>query len=630
MLAYLANTLIFFLVGVVIAGEFSGIRLVDLGLIGAAFVAVMTIRMALLFSARPVLAPLCHGLSPKETAVVAWGGLRGAVSLALGLVVAAQHDVPAELRRQILLMTAGVVLLTILVNGTTMAKVLQTLGFDKKPAADRLARHVTRASVLSRVREQVEQSSRSPDLRTVAWDELRRELERDSGDVDDQIRATRDELSALDPRERARGVWRQVLRVERTAYWAAFASGTIAARAARILNREIDVQLDRISAGEDKPPERRVRELPGWINRVRRWFWRAARPFGRVEFDLMALRYDLWRAEGTAAERVLAAVERLDGIDPDVREEVRETYAHYRLRSKQQLEDMRAHLPELTREIETRLAHRIRLNFERDGYDALEHQGVLDPESAVGNRAAVEHRMKQLAHQRPDVNLPETAELCRNAPLFAELDDAGIELLADLTVEKAVSAGDVLFEEGSAGDSMLVIARGAVSISRAADGEEQLLAVVGGGDVVGEMALLTGEPRNATARALTTVTLGVVSRSDFNDLLEREPSLRGGIWSSYARRAIDNLLHDDPGYRATGEALRQAWLEAGELRTLAKGAEVPKSPQIFLASGALEGAEGGIEAPAVVDPRSTVALRAAADDTRLLLLSAAPWQRAAA
>ena len=75
--------------------------------------------------------------------------------------------------------------------------------------------------------------------------------------------------------------------------------------------------------------------------------------------------------------------------------------------------------------------------------------------------------------------------------------------------------GEVLVERGLVGRECLVVLSGSVAVSRS----EQMLAVLGPGALIGEMALLTGAPRNATVMALSDVELLVLHRGEFAQLL---------------------------------------------------------------------------------------------------------------
>ena len=593
MLSYLANTLIFFLVGLVIATQVKHAGLRDLVLIGVAYAGVMAIRTLLAFLFRPAMNRLADPVSRGETVVMAWGGLRGAVSLALALVVSRHPQVPPELGRQVLLLTAGVVLLTIVVNGSTMPWLLRKLRFDRPPPSDRLADSMSRAAVLGRVAERIEALSQSRDLRTVDWTEVRSQLEERRSSVQQQVAETQQELASASSGERGRGYWRQALSIEREAVWTAFARGTLGAAATEILDHEVDLQLDRLARGEEQQRVTRRPELPGWRALGARWMSRIGRAFERIQLELLALRYEIYRGEQLAAERVLEEMKGRDEMDPHVREEILAAYRGSRHASVEGLEDLRANLPEVTRVIETRLAERIQLNLERDAYRKLEEVGAIDAESAARELAGVERRMKTLQWTRGGMALPETGELCRSTPLFAGLDEAALEQLTVLTRERVLTPGEVLFRQGDRGHSLFIIARGAVAVvreDRRRGGEPELLDVLGGGDVLGEMALLTGSPRNATARAATTVTVGEIEREEFDGLMQTQPHVRDEIWQSFAERRFDNYLRSAAGYAHLDREARRRWFQSGKLVTLEAGEPVPgEAPSLaFLVTGSLE------------------------------------------
>jgi len=136
-LAYLANTLIFLLVGVAIMEKaFDVIETLDWLYILVDYFGVVVIRLIVITVFSPFLTRLGYGLPWKDAVVMIWGGLRGAVGLALALQVAMDHEVVGN---KILIHTAGIVLLTLIINATTIRKLLSILGMseisDSKKAA---------------------------------------------------------------------------------------------------------------------------------------------------------------------------------------------------------------------------------------------------------------------------------------------------------------------------------------------------------------------------------------------------------------------------------------------------------------------------------------------------------------
>ena len=101
----------------------------------------------------PILNRISIGFTKEKATVLVWGGLRGAVSLALALTIAQHYSIPREIGDQILFLTAGIVVLTILINGLTMEKLLSVLGLDKLPPAKAVTVQKAKANVYHDLKE---------------------------------------------------------------------------------------------------------------------------------------------------------------------------------------------------------------------------------------------------------------------------------------------------------------------------------------------------------------------------------------------------------------------------------------------------------------------------------------------
>ena len=100
-------------------------------------------------------------------------------------------------------------------------------------------------------------------------------------------------------------------------------------------------------------------------------------------------------------------------------------------------------------------------------------------------------------------------------PLFAALDPDAAAALEAVMSSRGVVRGHVVFHEGDPGDRLFVVLDGKVKISRAAaDGRENLLAVLGPGEMFGELSLFDPGPRTATASAITECTLAGLDHDD--------------------------------------------------------------------------------------------------------------------
>jgi hypothetical protein len=194
-------------------------------------------------------------------------------------------------------------------------------------------------------------------------------------------------------------------------------------------------------------------------------------------------------------------------------------------------------------------------------------------------------------------------------PLFQNLDEAALGELARATKEMFFSPGELLIDEGDESDCMYVIARGAASVVKKSRGKDILLDTLGGGDIVGEMSLLTGESRNASVRAVTTLAVGRVDQEDFRRIMTHLPSLRSSVWSAFAHHRFDNLLRHDWRYsQMTHEAICAWWttaescgeLDVGDVASPTFSQSPDTAAFIFLATGQLDISGSTRSAPALL------------------------------
>lgn len=134
LLTYIANTLIFILVGVVIA-EKVDFSWGALGVLILIYIALNLIRFAMIMLLYPVMKRLGYGLTRRESVILTWGGLRGALAMTLALMVSYTPAIPEDIRSQVLFFTAGIVTLTLCINATTMRALLNRLGLTHVSSA---------------------------------------------------------------------------------------------------------------------------------------------------------------------------------------------------------------------------------------------------------------------------------------------------------------------------------------------------------------------------------------------------------------------------------------------------------------------------------------------------------------
>ncbi|MFC6704232.1 Crp/Fnr family transcriptional regulator [Flexivirga alba] len=146
-------------------------------------------------------------------------------------------------------------------------------------------------------------------------------------------------------------------------------------------------------------------------------------------------------------------------------------------------------------------------------------------------------------------------EAVRKAPLFAALDDDAAEALLSTMTRTKIARGQELFHEGEQGDSLYVITGGKVKLGRrSADGRENLLAILGEGEMLGELSLFDPGPRTATASAIADTELVGLSHPDMTAYLGTRPEIAMTMLSALAARlrrtneALGDLVFTDvPG-----------------------------------------------------------------------------------
>ena len=120
-------------------------------------------------------------------------------------------------------------------------------------------------------------------------------------------------------------------------------------------------------------------------------------------------------------------------------------------------------------------------------------------------------------------------------PFFGGLEPAALDRLAATMRARRFRRGEVIFHIGDPGDALLVIVSGEVKISLPSEtGDEAILATLRPGDVFGELALLDGAPRSASATALGPTETVVLPRDRFRELIATEAGVRDALLASIA------------------------------------------------------------------------------------------------
>ncbi len=142
------------------------------------------------------------------------------------------------------------------------------------------------------------------------------------------------------------------------------------------------------------------------------------------------------------------------------------------------------------------------------------------------------------------------AKVLKSIELFSNLSESDLIALVPLFDEITLEAGDVIFNEGDAGDTLCILTKGEVSVSRKIGEDEDLvLAKFGKNSFFGEISLIDEKPRSATVKALTAGSYYKMNRNVFTSLMNSNPEMASKVLFSMAIVFCNRL-------RKTGEQLR--------------------------------------------------------------------------
>ncbi|HEX2150395.1 MAG TPA: cation:proton antiporter [Stellaceae bacterium] len=534
-LDFWASSLIFIMAAAVVPRLVGAVEPWHAGLLLIAVAAALLSRAAVLFGILPLLSAL--RLSQKVDGAyklaITWGGLRGAITLALALALTEHPNIDPAIKELVAVLATGFVLFTLLVNGLTLRPVIRLLQLDRLSPLNEALRGKVLALSLVEVRDAVRQSAQNYRIdptaaRSVAEDYNRRIDELDSRPDLDQAISDEDRirigLVALTNRER-----RIILdhHEQRTV------SGAAVEQLLHNTNRILDAARSEGREGYDRVAcqllafPRRFR-VAHFLHRT----LHIAGPLQReisIRFEVLLTRRlaleELARFAGTRLEPMLgrSIATALRGIIAGRAEEI--------VRA---LDALRLQYPEHARTLEARFLEQSGLQLLILRYQDLFEEGLIGGE--LFDDLQQEHARQLLSDRLPPLDLGlQTEQLIRSFPMFAGLDETELKAVIRVLRPRLLVPDEVIIRKGERGRSMFFIASGAVEV--VLPGQRVRL---GSGDFFGEMALLNRGPRTADVVSLGYGRVLELARADFRRFLRNYPRARAEIESTAAARTRDS------------------------------------------------------------------------------------------
>ena len=532
-IGFWANGLIL-LISAVLAPRFlSALEVSGVGYLIVVTLAAFAARVLILFVMLPVISRL--GLTPslnqRQKTLIWWGGVRGAVTLILTLSVAETADLP-EAERDILgALGCGFVLVTLLLNAATLARLTRWLGLDRLSASDRRLRQQVVNATVAQGRDHV--------LKIAAQRGVDQSI---VGDIEDGYRTRlgdAERLAAGEPipfGEHLRLGLTILASQEKRLFRRRFEDGVIGVTTTRMLRTQADRLADATRLRGREGYEATMAALlafPRWFRIVlflQRWL-RLERPLAR----LLARRFEvLVEAESAIEELCRFNAERMATlIGEDARDNLQQLLDKRAGMIRAELEALELQYPHYAKALRLAALQRAGLRFEEARYGRLFRDGVVGDELHRALTGSAE-RMIRESRKSPELDVGlEPEALLATLPLFQDLEARERRWLGRRLRSRLVAPGDRVVTKGERGFEMYFIASGALEVRLASEPIKLKT-----GDFFGELAIL-GPARRRTADvvALGFCRLLVLRRRDVMKLVARNQDVAAKIKKAAAMRA---------------------------------------------------------------------------------------------
>jgi CPA1 family monovalent cation:H+ antiporter len=547
-IAFWSRSLVFVLASILVPKLLASVGLRDLLLLVVLILAALGSRILVLFLLLPPLSGLrlMQPISAAYKLAIAWGALRGALTLALGLAVTENPALSAEAHRFVAELATGLVLFTLLVGGTTLRPFIRLLGLDRLSPHDQVLRDqvlaLSYAEICETARATAEQHHLAPEAVAAAtapyeaWIAEANTRDAASGALTEANRLGI-ALVALGNQERA-------LALETLARRSA-SSSTV-----QVLLRHVDAIVEGARSAGRPGYERAAAEALSfsWSFRGAYFLYRRL-AIARFLADQLGDRFELLLSiRSLITDLIVINDQKIRTIfGGPIADQVAEILAARLDAATAGVEALRRQYPDYAAALETRFLRQSALRREMGRYEALYEEGLIAREVYDDLRRSIDETRAAEKRPRFDLGL-DTRELIGRLDLLAGLNDRQLARVQKLLRPRFTVPNEVILRTGERGEAVFFIASGVVEVRVAGT-----IVQLGTGDFFGEMALLSGRPRQADVVALTYCRLLVLRRADFERFMAENPDARAEIYRIAAERDAINRSAETPAATAASK-----------------------------------------------------------------------------
>lgn len=517
-LEFWSNSLILVLAAMLAADVLDDLQWVDLGYIVVVVIAALVARALVLFGLLPGLSllKLAEPVDDRYKAVILWGGLRGAVTMVLALVVVQTEALAPETRQFVGVLATLFVLFTLFVSGLTLRPLMRLFRLDRLSPIDRALRDRVMALSRASVASDVKAVARNYGLSEL-WEEIAA-----------SARPAADAAPApIAPDDAVQVGLITLANREKELYFSHFDQ--------RIISRRMVAQL--VAGAERLADEARAAGEEGYRHGAQR--------AGGMALGLrLALVINQWL--GLSRPMSIQLADHCEALlttqlvlselvtfnraqlrplfGPEVADRLAAQIAARQELVQRALDALSLQYAGYADSMRRKYLTRAALRFEGAEYDRQLAESMISREVYNDLQRDLGRRRGE-AERRPPLDLGmELRAMIASVPLFAGLDAAGIAQLGRMLRPRLALPGETIVQRGGRGTEMYFIAAGAVDVVLHAG-----LVRLDTGNFFGEMALLSDQRRNADVVGVGYCHLLVLRRSDFRRLLRARPGLREEI-----------------------------------------------------------------------------------------------------
>jgi monovalent cation:H+ antiporter, CPA1 family len=527
-----ASSLIFVIAATLVPKLLQSIELRHLFLLLIALAAALLSRAAVLFGVLPLLSALrlSQKVSGAYKLAITWGGLRGAVTLALALSVTEHERIDPAIKDFVAVLATGFVLFTLFVNGLSLRGVISLLQLDRLSPLNQALRGKVLALSLADVRDSVRDTAREYRLEPTAADMVDGAYQRRIAEVS----STPDLEQAISDDDRVRIGLVALTNRERRIILDHHEQNTVSGAAIERLVRNTNFMLD-AARHEDTPGYHRAAAALLQFTRgfrIAHFLHRTLRldaPLQRevsIRFETLLTRRLTLEVLGRFVPLRLAPL-----LGAPVAHRLVAVIANRAAAIARALDALRLQYPEHADTLERRFLQQSGLRLLVLRYRDLFDEGLIGGE--LLHNLEHEDSARLLTDKLPPLDLGlQTAELIGSFSMFAGLKEPELKALARLFRPRLLVPDELVIRKGDRGRGMFFISSGAVEVVLP---HERVR--LGSGDFFGEMALLDNRLRNSDVISLGYGRVLELPAGDFQRFLANYPRVRAEIERTAAARA---------------------------------------------------------------------------------------------